>query len=397
MPRFSSLQTLTCYFLIIWSTSYVYVQLSLTKHSYYRRSLDQQKEIGAGRPTPIALEVHCENFRIAIKEGDRRCLKRYNWVQTNHLHHECFSEHGLPSDNQASPCQVITYLYKVEELCSSSLPLDFRSKLDHEKDVESLQEHAHKPKSWRELYEKLDECGFVCKWVKDRIQQHEQKWIAAYDSLNAKRTTEKRKKRRILLHMGLLTKEWGLNFGESSYSGGPLGELVQWSDLIASLFITGHELKLSWSRERLSSIVRPDWKDCKIGTVADIMYTDLYGLNQLENSLNSLEKLKCRLRILDVYGTEPAYNHKFYAKKKGLEETSWGSKHLWPGQFLTQWPHTPDNSFAGFVVNKPEPELLRNADRDAKKALLYGKHEAIFKAKQYNFLDLLSRLSRWNS
>ena len=48
-----------------------------------------------------------------------------------------------------------------------------------------------------------------------------------------------------LLHLGFLTKESGFKFGEKSLKGGPLGELVQWSDLIASLYILGHDLVIS--------------------------------------------------------------------------------------------------------------------------------------------------------
>lgn len=42
--------------------------------------------------------------------------------------------------------------------------------------------------------------------------------------------------------MGFLSKETGLKFGEKSASGGPLGELVQWSDLIATTYSLGHNV-----------------------------------------------------------------------------------------------------------------------------------------------------------
>ena len=77
--------------------------------------------------------------------------------------------------------------------------------------------------------------------------------------------------------------------------GGPLGELVQWADLMAVLYKLGHDITLSWSAERLAEIVRPDWHGCKVGRIADIMYTDLHGFNQLQSSLNSVSKFKYRL------------------------------------------------------------------------------------------------------
>jgi alpha-1,3(6)-mannosylglycoprotein beta-1,6-N-acetyl-glucosaminyltransferase len=44
-----------------------------------------------------------------------------------------------------------------------------------------------------------------------------------------------------------------MSFAEASKNGGPLGELVQWSDLIASLYTLGHSLKIhsTWSSARL--------------------------------------------------------------------------------------------------------------------------------------------------
>ena len=44
---------------------------------------------------------------------------------------------------------------------------------------------------------------------------------------------------------GLLTST---DFAKPSFikAGGPLGELVQWSDLIAALFVLGHKLMLEW-------------------------------------------------------------------------------------------------------------------------------------------------------
>ena len=96
---------------------------------------------------------------------------------------------------------------------------------------------------------------------------------------------------------------------------------------MATLYNSGHDITLSWSAERLAEIVRPDWHGCKVGRLADIMFTDLHGFNQLQSSLNSVSKFKCILRILDVFGTEAAYNHYQYSKKKGLENM-WGGRNL---------------------------------------------------------------------
>merc|ERR1712224_384306 len=125
-----------------------------------------------------------------------------------------------------------------------------------------------------------------------RIEKHHEKWDTVFKQVleEATDTIKKRRKRRILLHMGLLTPEYGLNFGELSFSGGPLGELVQWADLIGILYVLGHDLTLSWNSARLSSVVKPQWNECKHGRIADIMYTDLHGLSQLQSALSTVAK-----------------------------------------------------------------------------------------------------------
>lgn len=49
----------------------------------------------------------------------------------------------------------------------------------------------------------------------------------------------------ILVHIGLLASEEQLHFAEEAGKGGPLGELVQWSDVITSLYILGHDITVT--------------------------------------------------------------------------------------------------------------------------------------------------------
>lgn len=53
----------------------------------------------------------------------------------------------------------------------------------------------------------------------------------------------------ILVHPGVVTDQIGM--ARAAFSGGPLGELVQWSDLISTLHILGHQLHLSASIDDL--------------------------------------------------------------------------------------------------------------------------------------------------
>lgn len=54
----------------------------------------------------------------------------------------------------------------------------------------------------------------------------------------------------MIIHLGLLS-ESNLRIGEKSRSGGPLGELLQWSDLIACVFLLGHNLYISTEKASL--------------------------------------------------------------------------------------------------------------------------------------------------
>lgn len=59
----------------------------------------------------------------------------------------------------------------------------------------------------------------------------------------------------VLVHLGLLTKESGFKIAENAFSGGPLGELVQWSDLITTLYLLGHDVRISASLVELKESV----------------------------------------------------------------------------------------------------------------------------------------------
>ena len=158
------------------------------------------------------------------------------------------------------------------------------------------------------------------------------------------------------MHMALLSEEFGLNFGKGALVGGPLGELAQWADLISSIYVLGHKIILSWSKETLAhhiTTANTPYEECRSARPmqADLFYTDVHGLRQLYELTGSLNKIRCTLRVLDNFGTEPAYNHASYVLRNDLPK-GYGQFNLNPQQFLTQWPHTPDNSFVGFVVHK---------------------------------------------
>lgn len=55
----------------------------------------------------------------------------------------------------------------------------------------------------------------------------------------------------ILVHVGFLTEESGDVFSPNVLKGGPLGEMVQWADILTALHMLGHNLKISVSLKEL--------------------------------------------------------------------------------------------------------------------------------------------------
>uniref|UniRef100_A0A3Q3LZR0 alpha-1,6-mannosyl-glycoprotein 6-beta-N-acetylglucosaminyltransferase n=1 Tax=Mastacembelus armatus TaxID=205130 RepID=A0A3Q3LZR0_9TELE len=183
--------------------------------------------------------------------------------------------------------------------------------------------------------------------------------------------------------------------------GGPLGELVQWADLSACLTILGHNNIHSVLHETLVKLmyVCCDWSSligaapgrgsCPIQRplTFDLIYTDYHGLAHLQGAMGlAFQHYQCRFRILDSFGTEPAFNLGSYARSRGFK-TLWGSWGLQPLQYLTMFPHTPDNSFLGFVSEETVREELREEELEPdtyKKdriAVVYGKEEYMWQGK----------------
>jgi len=231
----------------------------------------------------------------------------------------------------------------------------------------------------------------VCSFMQQRIESMHDSWIESMMKLarNDVITANNKPPMKILLHMGLLTKEMGLNFGMAALHGGPLGELVQWSDLMATLHLLGHDVTLSWSPERLKYLLGniDDFNGClPTKRKFDLVFTDVNGVSQMMQILGSLHDYRCVLRVLDVFGTEAEFNHPFFNPNKH-QNGDWGGYGLNLAQFFTHFPHSPDNSFLGFVIAK-QPEMTTSRLRD--RALIYGKRAEILRGrKKESFLELI--------
>lgn len=147
--------------------------------------------------------------------------------------------------------------------------------------------------------------------------------------------------------------------------GSPQGEQLQWHDLYISLLLLGYHPVLLDKPRRLTA----DYLDA-----FDVIVTDYLGvLHGMDKA--ALAKHRCKLRVLDSWGTDQGPN-----QKKGWGFCCLNLPHL--RQFWTFTPgHSPDNSFLGYSV-KSFRRLDEFEDQHAHRnleVLLYGKEYQFFK------------------
>uniref|UniRef100_A0A3Q3W5T0 alpha-1,6-mannosyl-glycoprotein 6-beta-N-acetylglucosaminyltransferase n=1 Tax=Mola mola TaxID=94237 RepID=A0A3Q3W5T0_MOLML len=323
-----------------------------------------------------------ENCPLPPLDGYSECKDKVKWMKTMWKTDPCYSRYGV----NGSLCSILIYLSEVESWCpvlpGRLIPSGFEEAVvrDSLKGLDPLLENI-----------------IQYRWIHQRIRSMEDIWVEAGRSLSAKYNLTGRKAKQILVHPGVVTDQIGM--ARAAFSGGPLGELVQWSDLISTLHILGHQLHLSASIDDLKIFLGGKKNGCppRPTLEPDLIYIDIIGLHQMQNALpNIWGKFKCAIRVLDSFGTEPDFNHAVWAKRHNLH-SPYGSLNLIPTQFYTMFPHTPDNTFLGFVVqphlSAKENDRLKSITRK-KQALVYGKRAEFWQAKTayldtiHKYLDL---------
>ena len=94
----------------------------------------------------------------------------------------------------------------------------------------------------------------------------------------------------VLIHIGALTDKSGFHFAENAGKGGPLGELVQWSDLIASLYALGYNIDFSTEIDQLKSFLIVNHRGgCPTASETKYVavFLDIVGLKQLKKLTKS--------------------------------------------------------------------------------------------------------------
>ncbi|XP_060599364.1 alpha-1,6-mannosylglycoprotein 6-beta-N-acetylglucosaminyltransferase A-like [Ruditapes philippinarum] len=338
------------------------------------------------------LQGEPEKCRLSDKEKQLypKCQGKIEWMKQMWKSDPCYASYGV----DGSACSFIMYLSEIEGWCprsawhgSSLVPthdiFDMRS-ANITTDLDGLMQLLKDPNERQ---------GYA--WIRMRIKRIWPRWEEAIKNLARKQDLSKRKPKKILVHLGLLSKQSGWKFAEMQFKGGPLGELVQWSDLITALYVLGHQLTITSETDQLSSIVSQlpaanSPCQSRRELPVDIIYIDIVGLKQFKKYVkNGYGKFSCLLRILDSFGTEPAFNLRSFAKQR-KKLTSWGGQDLMPQQFFNMFPHSPDNSFMGFVVERHLNESdVRDIER-SNMAVVYGKNDYMWQDKK-EYLNMVNK------
>uniref|UniRef100_A0A8C2X948 alpha-1,6-mannosyl-glycoprotein 6-beta-N-acetylglucosaminyltransferase n=1 Tax=Cyclopterus lumpus TaxID=8103 RepID=A0A8C2X948_CYCLU len=261
------------------------------------------------------------------------CPGKVDWMRARWTSDPCYAFYGV----DGSDCSFLVYLSEVEWFCP---PLVWRNQSS------PPTQYVVQPKAAfrTDLSVLLDQVGAgkeSLSFMKRRIRRLAQQWATAANRLDATLEQRWRDQKKILVHVGFLTEESGDVFSPKVLKGGPLGEMVQWADILTALHVLGHNLKISMSVKELQGFlgVPPGRGSCPLtGPLPfDLIYTDYHGMQQMKQHMGlSLKKHKCHIRVIDTFGTEPAYNHEEYATLHGYR-TNWGYWNLNARQYMTMF------------------------------------------------------------
>uniref|UniRef100_A0A8C7B928 alpha-1,6-mannosyl-glycoprotein 6-beta-N-acetylglucosaminyltransferase n=1 Tax=Neovison vison TaxID=452646 RepID=A0A8C7B928_NEOVI len=319
------------------------------------------------------------------------CSGKVEWMRARWTSDPCYAFFGV----DGTECSFLIYLSEVEWFCP---PLPWRNQTTAQMAPKPLPKvQAVFRSNLSHLLELMGSGKESLIFMKKRTKRLTAQWALAAQRLARKLGSVWRDQKQILVHIGFLTEESGDVFSPRVLKGGPLGEMVQWADILATLYVLGHGLRITVSLKELQSNlgVPPGRGNCPLTMPLpfDLIYTDYHGLQQMKQHMGlSFKKYRrCRIRVIDTFGTEPAYNHEEYATLHGYR-TNWGYWNLNPKQFMTMFPHTPDNSFMGFVseeLNETEKQLIKGS-KASNMAVVYGKEASIWKGKE-KFLGILNK------
>uniref|UniRef100_A0A3Q3ID74 alpha-1,6-mannosyl-glycoprotein 6-beta-N-acetylglucosaminyltransferase n=1 Tax=Monopterus albus TaxID=43700 RepID=A0A3Q3ID74_MONAL len=319
------------------------------------------------------------------------CAEKVEYLQAHWQSDPCYVFYGV----NGTTCSILTYLSQIEDFCPPRLGRSHSGLPWHEK-PQSYKKKAEIRTTLNQLFEVIsNNTSPAMRFIQTRVERMSVGWTQAGLKMRQSSNKTVSTQMRVLLYLGALAGSIGQHFEAMVERGGPLGELVQWADLSACLTILGQNLTFSTSQHHLHSLIgaAPGRGSCPIQRplTFDLIYTDYHGLAHLQGAMGlAFQHYQCRFRILDSFGTEPAFNLGSYARRWGYK-TLWGSWGLHPLQYMTMFPHTPDNSFLGFVSEEAVREEEREPDayRKDRIAVVYGKQDYMWQGKS-EYVDVIS-------
>lgn len=337
--------------------------------------------------TPVQADFKPGNYTYSecqLSDEDKRenpeCEKRITWILRNYRSDTCYASYGV----DGSLCSARIYLSEVEAFCP---PLLSRENVWNKIKVKPRPGKARVNVNLEGLLNILVNPGKRTNydWIRKRITSKWPSWVSAAKSLQNRLRVDRGKKV-ILLYVGFISTKAKTHMLEAVGRGGSLGEFVQWSDVIASYYILGHEVKVFSEYEQLSkefaSAQVKEKSMCQPRSVVpsvDMIVTDLIGYTHFMTLYGpKISKFRCLFRVLDSFGTEAAFNFKSFAMKT-KQKTYWGMKNLDLRQFFTLFPHSPDNSFMGFAIQM-FPSKANTTRKN--QAVIYGKSEDMWERKE---------------
>uniref|UniRef100_A0A8C5EGJ1 alpha-1,6-mannosyl-glycoprotein 6-beta-N-acetylglucosaminyltransferase n=1 Tax=Gouania willdenowi TaxID=441366 RepID=A0A8C5EGJ1_GOUWI len=293
------------------------------------------------------------------------CAEKVEFLRARWQSDPCYAFYGV----DGSICSILTYLSHTEDFCPPkhgrdhfTLPWHPKPQFNTQKVLDTNQPEYYNPIIRLRCRE--------YRFIRSRVERISHSWLLVRCVVL-----------QVLLYPGALVGSAGQRFQAMLEQGGPLGELVQWADLSACLTVLGHNLTFSASQSHLH-------RSASLPLTFDLIYTDYHGLAHLRGAMGlAFQHYQCRFRVLDSFGTEPAFNLPGYAHRHGFS-TLWGSWGLQPRQYMTMFPHTPDNSFLGFVseeaaanVETLEDEFQPECYKKDRIAVVYGKQDYMWQGK----------------
>ncbi|KAL6455667.1 hypothetical protein MHYP_G00355180 [Metynnis hypsauchen] len=173
------------------------------------------------------------------------CPGKVDWMRSRWTSDPCYAFYGV----DGSDCSFLIYLSEVEWFCP---PLAWRN---HSSPPVLQKNPPKRQAAFRtDLSALLDQVGTgkeSLSFMKRRIRRLASQWATAAHRLDIKLRRSWREQKKILVHVGFLTEESGDVFSPKVLKGGPLGEMVQWADILTALYVLGHNLKISISVKEL--------------------------------------------------------------------------------------------------------------------------------------------------